>query len=230
MGKLTAFLFLSLVTSIAADADIKAALEKSLNFIKSQRNAHTHAWKPKESATAMLGIFSGDPTWRDRGKIDGAGHNHEVLSTIHGMELGLSSLLLRHGLDEINDALLAQYISALQVSCLDPRDFLGHDLVAEAIERIEEQRPVSVTLGPIILALCNLGVKITNPRTIKFMQRYEIEKDARGRRTTPSTRLKGARSICSQFSVCAPTRPTTARMKRKISGMHTTPTWASSMT
>ena len=85
-------------------------------------------------------------------------------------------LLPRDNIGKINDALLAQYLSTVQVSCSNPRDFYGHDLVEEALGRIRFQRPISVTLGPIILALCNLGVKIPT-RPINFMKRFNISSE-----------------------------------------------------
>lgn len=59
------------------------------------------------------------------------------------------------------------------MACSNPRNFYGYNLVADAVDRLRFQRPISVTLGPLVLALCNLGVKIPR-RAISYMKRFEI--------------------------------------------------------
>lgn len=92
-------LFVSIAFSLLAVSeatDIQAAVDRSLTFLKGQRDARSRAWKPKETAPAMLGIFSGDPTWRDRGNNGGSGDYQadcEVVSTIQAAELMLIELL-----------------------------------------------------------------------------------------------------------------------------------------
>ena len=95
--KLLCLILASLSLALVVEAtDIQTALDRALSFLKGQRDARTRAWKPKESAPAMLGIFSGDPTWRDRGNNGGNGEKEadcEVVSTIQGTELMLLELL-----------------------------------------------------------------------------------------------------------------------------------------
>ena len=47
---------------------------------------------------------------------------------------------------------LIQYIGVLQVNCMDPRNYFGHDLVQEAVTRLDEVPNTAPTYGALVMS------------------------------------------------------------------------------
>ena len=55
---------------------------------------------------------------------------------------------------------LIQYIGVLQVNCMDPRNYFGHDLVQEAVTRLDEVPNTAPTYGALVMS--KLSFKFNN--------------------------------------------------------------------
>ncbi|XP_054707056.1 uncharacterized protein CG3556-like [Uloborus diversus] len=67
---------------------------------------------------------------------------------------------------------LALYINALLVTCIDPKDFHGHDLVSDLRKRVEEKKHAN----PIeIIALCNAGDTMTTKDVERISMAYNSQ-------------------------------------------------------
>ncbi|KAG8176908.1 hypothetical protein JTE90_012852 [Oedothorax gibbosus] len=89
--------------------------------------------------------------------------------TMEEMSYELSiQLLSRDGHVRKKD--LASFIHALLVTCIDPRDFHGKDLVSELRRKVEDS---ATTTNPFdILALCNAGDKMTEKDVERITAAY----------------------------------------------------------
>eukprot|EP00095_Tigriopus_kingsejongensis_P000648 maker-scaffold552_size138156-snap-gene-0.25 protein:Tk00648 transcript:maker-scaffold552_size138156-snap-gene-0.25-mRNA-1 annotation:"PREDICTED: uncharacterized protein CG3556-like" len=160
-----------------AESSVRQTLDQTIEFTLSQRDSINLSWKAKEAPSAFLGISSADPTWRLRGtSMKSSEQRTEVVSAVQSVQLAFLKLVSGGGgLENIDHSLLAQFVGAFQLACLDIEDIYGHNLVEEMIKRLHRQLPISVSLGPLVLGLCNHGSTVPL-RSINFLKHFIHEK------------------------------------------------------
>ncbi|KAG8186798.1 hypothetical protein JTE90_010692 [Oedothorax gibbosus] len=90
------------------------------------------------------------------------------------LELQMLEKLTQRTIEDIPTTELALYVNAFLVSCLNPRNFHGHDLVVEL--RVRTNTPGEYTNPFELLALCNAGEAMTAEDVVKLQDVFENPK------------------------------------------------------
>lgn len=80
-----------------------------------------------------------------------------------------------------DDSTFAQFLTALQVTCHDPSDFRGLDLVAEASRRAAAAKRRSPALAGLALPLCIAGARLPVSLRLLGLRRARAPKGVRGK-------------------------------------------------
>ena len=73
-------------------------------------------------------------------------------------------------LEDIPSTELASYVNAFLVTCVNPREFHGHDIIKELRNRVDRE---NYTNPYVFLALCNAGETITDSDKNKLIDTFE---------------------------------------------------------
>lgn len=144
-------------------ASIRSGRMKAIAWLRSKKIAEsaTRKWGPLVHKTAVA-FYLSDPDFLH---LNSSGRNEMT----YELSIRLLSKLSQKRIQNIPSSNIASFINALLVTCTDPRDFHGFDLVQELRTRVNKQNS---TNPYAYLALCNAGDKITESDVKKLTEMF----------------------------------------------------------
>ncbi|OWF52714.1 gastric intrinsic factor-like [Mizuhopecten yessoensis] len=140
-----------------ADPNTAAIQVGAKELLNSRKN---WSWGSYANAEAILGLMLANDTWYRKDDAD------SVVS-VQAMHIELLAALSRNSMledAEWSNGKLAQYVSAIQMTCYDPKDFYGHNLVYILSGHMTQNREYFMrqrfALSWGVLALCNANEHI----------------------------------------------------------------------
>ncbi|XP_054707058.1 uncharacterized protein CG3556-like [Uloborus diversus] len=132
-------------------------------FLRRRENGTTsNKWGHELPRTAVA-LFLSDPAFFAPGNLTAQEMAYELTIQL------LSKFSQNRTLSSAD---LALYINAMLVTCIDPRNFHGHDLVSELRKSVEEEK---FTNPFEIIALCNAGDTMTSKDVGRILTAYNSE-------------------------------------------------------
>ena len=127
-------------------------------FLWSQLRQDSYKWPEGEVSPAILGLVAAKPPITGGRFLNST---EQIIVNLNIEELATDFLkkLLKPdkkkqmgSLANIDIPSLIQYIGVLQVNCMDPRNYFGHDLVQEAVTRLDEVPNTAPTYGALVMS------------------------------------------------------------------------------
>jgi hypothetical protein len=151
----------TLAATVDPTVSNSVATDKAVAFLWSQTRPDSYKWPEGEITSAILGLVSAKPP------ITGGRFLNSTEQLIVNVNLEeINSDFLKKSLKpdkkkqvgtlgNLDLSSLIQYIGVLQVNCRDPRNYFGHDLVQEAVTRLDDITNTAPTFGALIMTICN---------------------------------------------------------------------------
>jgi len=135
------------------------AASRAVGYIWSQADKSTFLWPEGEIGPGILGVAGYNPT-NEGGRFKNI--TEQLIMTANIEALGAEFLLKtltpvrgQTGLSNVDLPSLIQYIAVNQITCRNPFDYYGHDLVQHAVGKLDEVTHQAPTFGFLVLAICN---------------------------------------------------------------------------